>query len=131
MRKTKTTATRRLLLDRYSRVADGIALLFFPYVEIVIHDLHSQTVAYIANNLSKREIDRPRRCEEAVSGLRALFRGVIVEHGCELVQAREVRFGIGRIVDGVAGIQKIRDLEIGAALLRDGIGPLRAGDVPA
>src|SRR5579864_7737124 len=56
MRKTKTTPARRLLLDRYGRVADGIALLFFPYVEIVIHDLHSQTIAYIANNLSKREL---------------------------------------------------------------------------
>jgi Uncharacterized protein conserved in bacteria len=43
MRKTKTTPARRLLLDRYGRVADGIALLFFPYVEIVIHDLQSQT----------------------------------------------------------------------------------------
>jgi D-arginine utilization repressor len=56
MRKTKVTAARRLLLERYSRVADGIALLFFPYVEVVIHDLRSQTIAYIANNLSKREI---------------------------------------------------------------------------
>jgi predicted transcriptional regulator YheO len=56
MRKAKITPARRLLLDRYSHVADGIALLFFPYVEIVIHDLHSQTIAYIANNLSKREL---------------------------------------------------------------------------
>ncbi|MFM0001294.1 PAS domain-containing protein [Paraburkholderia dipogonis] len=64
MRKTKTTAARRLLLDRYSRVADGIALLFFPYVEIVIHDLQSQTVAYIANNLSKRELGDESALEE-------------------------------------------------------------------
>jgi predicted transcriptional regulator YheO len=56
MRKAKITPARRLLLDRYSAVADGIALLFFPYVEIVIHDLHTQTIAYIANNLSKREL---------------------------------------------------------------------------
>ncbi|MGF6482855.1 putative transcriptional regulator YheO [Paraburkholderia sp. JPY419] len=64
MRKPKTTATRHLLLDRYSRVADGIALLFFPYVEIVIHDLQSQTVSYIANNLSKREIGDESALEE-------------------------------------------------------------------
>lgn len=64
MRKTKTTAARRLLLDRYGRVADGIALLFFPYVEVVIHDLQSQTVAYIANNLSKRELGDESALEE-------------------------------------------------------------------
>ncbi|MFM0034585.1 PAS domain-containing protein [Paraburkholderia strydomiana] len=64
MRKTKSTPARRQLLDRYSRVADGIALLFFPYVEIVIHDLHSQTIAYIANNLSKRELGDDSALEE-------------------------------------------------------------------
>ncbi|MGF6736061.1 putative transcriptional regulator YheO [Paraburkholderia youngii] len=64
MRKPKTTAARRLLLDRYSRVADGIALLFFPYVEIVIHDLQSQTIAYIGNNLSKRELGDDSALEE-------------------------------------------------------------------
>lgn len=64
MRKTKTPAKHRLLLDRYSRVADGVALLFFPYVEIVIHDLQSQTVAYIANNLSKREVGDESALEE-------------------------------------------------------------------
>jgi predicted transcriptional regulator YheO len=64
MRKTKSTPARRQLLERYSRVADGIALLFFPYVEIVIHDLHSQTIAYIANNLSKRELGDDSALEE-------------------------------------------------------------------
>jgi predicted transcriptional regulator YheO len=64
MRKTKSTPARRQLLERYSRVADGIALLFFPYVEVVIHDLHSQTVAYIANNLSKRELGDESALEE-------------------------------------------------------------------
>ena len=53
-----------MLLERYSRVADGIALLFFPYVEVVIHDLHSQTVAHIANNLSKRELGDDSALEE-------------------------------------------------------------------
>ncbi|HFV9242502.1 TPA: transcriptional regulator [Enterobacter bugandensis] len=36
-------------------VADGIAALFFPSVEVVIHDVKAGTVAYIANNLSKRK----------------------------------------------------------------------------
>lgn len=44
------------LLDRYKQMAEGIAALFFPYVEVVIHDLCTQTVAYLANNLSKRAI---------------------------------------------------------------------------
>jgi predicted transcriptional regulator YheO len=64
MRKTKSTPARRLLLERYSSVADGIAMLFFPYVEVVIHDLQSQTVAYIANNLSKRELGDESALEE-------------------------------------------------------------------
>ena len=45
-------------------IAKTIALLFFPYVEIVIHDLQSQTVAYIANNLSKRELGDESALEE-------------------------------------------------------------------
>ena len=36
-------------------IADGIAALFFPSVEVVIHDVAAGTVAYIANNLSKRK----------------------------------------------------------------------------
>ncbi|MGF9658257.1 helix-turn-helix transcriptional regulator [Pantoea agglomerans] len=36
-------------------VADGIAALFFPSVEVVIHDVEADTVVYIANNLSKRK----------------------------------------------------------------------------
>lgn len=35
-------------------IADGIAALFFPNVEVVIHDVAAGQVAYIANNLSRR-----------------------------------------------------------------------------
>lgn len=35
-------------------IADGIAALFFPNVEVVIHDVATGKVAYIANNLSRR-----------------------------------------------------------------------------
>lgn len=45
-----------LLLQRYAAVADGIALLFSDYVEVIIHDLASQSVVHIANNISKRKI---------------------------------------------------------------------------
>ncbi|WP_370635105.1 transcriptional regulator [Pantoea sp. DY-15] len=42
-------------LSLLKSVADGIAALFFPSVEVVIHDVEAGTVAYIANNLSKRK----------------------------------------------------------------------------
>jgi D-arginine utilization repressor len=54
-RKPKKAIADQRALDRYRRIADGIAALFFPFAEVVIHDLATQTVAYIANNLSKRE----------------------------------------------------------------------------
>ena len=53
-----------LLLTRYAPIADGIAALFFPYAEVVIHDLHDQTVLYLANNLSKREVGDDSALEE-------------------------------------------------------------------
>jgi len=53
---TLKTTHNPALLDRCRPLADGIAALFYPYVEVVVHDLGTQTVAYIANNLSKREI---------------------------------------------------------------------------
>ena len=64
MRKKKTSPVKDLLLDRYAAIADGIATLFFPYAEVVIHDLHDQTVLYLANNLSKREIGDDSALEE-------------------------------------------------------------------
>ncbi|CAI0701837.1 helix-turn-helix transcriptional regulator [Serratia ficaria] len=42
-------------LELLRSVADGIAALFFPNVEVVIHDLATNKVAYLANNLSKRK----------------------------------------------------------------------------
>ncbi|MBR8167956.1 PAS domain-containing protein [Burkholderia cenocepacia] len=43
-------------LDSFRAVADAITQLFPPYTEVVLHDLGSQTVVHVANNLSKREI---------------------------------------------------------------------------
>ena len=48
-------AARERLLAATRPTADGIAALFFPFAEVVVHDLRTQTVAYIANNLSRRE----------------------------------------------------------------------------
>ncbi len=44
------------VLDNYRAIADAIATLFFPHAEVVLHDLRSQKIDYIANNLSKREV---------------------------------------------------------------------------
>ena len=45
---------RNRLLARAAPMADGIAALLFPFAEVVVHDLTSQRVVHIANNLSRR-----------------------------------------------------------------------------
>ena len=51
----KTPITyREVLLARYQGFCDAIAAIFFPYAEVVVHDLGTQSVVYIANNISKR-----------------------------------------------------------------------------
>ncbi|EIC85749.1 transcriptional regulator [Serratia sp. M24T3] len=40
----------------YQIIADSIATLLFPHAEVVLHDLKTQQVVHIANNLSKRKI---------------------------------------------------------------------------
>jgi D-arginine utilization repressor len=37
-------------------MADGVAAVFFPFAEVVVHDLATQTVVHIANNLSRRAL---------------------------------------------------------------------------
>ncbi|MGH8355310.1 MAG: helix-turn-helix transcriptional regulator [Pseudomonas sp.] len=54
-------------LDNYRAVADAIATLFFPHAEVVLHDLRTQTVAYIANNISKREIGDDAALDDMLS----------------------------------------------------------------
>lgn len=44
------------MLSRYQPIADAIATLFSPYAEVALHDLASQTLVYIANNYSQREL---------------------------------------------------------------------------
>ncbi|MDR3431237.1 MAG: PAS domain-containing protein [Rouxiella aceris] len=40
----------------YQIIADSIATLLFPHAEVVLHDLKTQRVVHIANNLSRRKI---------------------------------------------------------------------------
>ncbi|WP_153774243.1 transcriptional regulator [Pseudomonas sp. MNR3A] len=42
--------------SNYAAMAEGIAALLFPHAEVVVHDLASQTVVHIANNISKRQL---------------------------------------------------------------------------
>ena len=54
-------------LDNFRAIADAIATLFFPHAEVVLHDLRTQKVDYIANNLSKREIGDESSLEDMLS----------------------------------------------------------------
>ncbi|HVN43154.1 MAG TPA: PAS domain-containing protein [Steroidobacteraceae bacterium] len=45
--------------------ADAVAALLFPYAEVVVHDLHTQRIAYIANNLSRRKVGDDSALERA------------------------------------------------------------------
>jgi predicted transcriptional regulator YheO len=54
-------------LDNYRAIADAIATLFFPHAEVVLHDLRTQKVDYIANNISKRETGDDAALEDMLS----------------------------------------------------------------
>lgn len=43
-------------LENYQAIAESIALLLYPHAEVVVHDLRTQTVVHIANNISKRSL---------------------------------------------------------------------------
>lgn len=45
-------------------MADGIAALFFPVVEVAIHSVKSGKIAWLANNISKRSIGDDAGLEE-------------------------------------------------------------------
>ena len=48
-----------LALNPYFSVADGLAALFRPFVEVIVHDLKMDAVAHIAQPFSPREIGDP------------------------------------------------------------------------
>lgn len=43
-------------LTQFEPIAEAVATLFHPYVEVVIHDVEQNRVAAIYNNYSKREV---------------------------------------------------------------------------
>lgn len=65
----KTKKSKYAALTRFFPIADAVTALFRPHVEVVIHDLSSNTVAYIANPISRRRVgdsSTSDRFEEAV-----------------------------------------------------------------
>lgn len=51
-------------LQPYFAVADGLAALFKPFVEAVVHDVRTDSVAYVANPFSPREAGDPSDLRE-------------------------------------------------------------------
>ena len=63
-----TSPAKDPALDNFRAIADAIATLFFPHAEVVLHDLRTQKVDYIANNISKRVIGDDAALEDMLSG---------------------------------------------------------------
>ena len=53
-------------LAAHFAVADGLAALFKPFVEAVVHDLDTDSVAHVANPFSPREIGDPSDMRDVV-----------------------------------------------------------------
>lgn len=51
-------------LRSHFAVADGIAAVFAPYAEIVVHDLATECIAHIANPISRRAPGDPSQLED-------------------------------------------------------------------
>ncbi|MCA0356972.1 MAG: PAS domain-containing protein [Proteobacteria bacterium] len=51
-------------LEPHFAVAQGIAALFAPFVEVVVHDLASESVAHIANPMSRRAPGDPSQLDD-------------------------------------------------------------------
>ncbi len=66
MRKARQAAKPGLVpeLAAYTHICDAIALLFQPYAEVVLHDLATETVVYLTNTFSKRELGEPSLIHE-------------------------------------------------------------------
>ena len=61
------TAEQDKVMQNFRAVADAIATRFLPHAEAGLHDLRSQKVDYIANNLSKRSIGDDSALEDMLS----------------------------------------------------------------
>ena len=75
-------------------------------------------------HLAQRQVDRPRRCQEPARCLLALAERIIVDHRIDQSEPRQIGFGIGGGRDAMFGVEEVGQLEIGPALLEDGVGAL-------
>lgn len=66
---SSTPGAQALRLNNYKTIADSMATLLFPHAEVILHDLASQTVVHIANNISKRKIGDDSALEEIAGDL--------------------------------------------------------------
>ncbi len=57
--------SRAHLLRPYHAVADGLAALFSPFVEAVVHDRQSDTAVHVAHPFSPRAVGDPSDLREA------------------------------------------------------------------
>jgi predicted transcriptional regulator YheO len=55
-RPSTARAARTRLLARTVPLAEGLGALLFPYAEVVVHDLASQTIVHLVNGLSRRKV---------------------------------------------------------------------------
>ncbi len=60
----KSTPSGTTHLTAFHGVCDAIALLLQPQAEVVLHDLATESVAYIANPFSRRDIGEPSLLHE-------------------------------------------------------------------
>jgi len=56
-------------LSKYESIAEAIVILLQPDVEVVIHDLRSDRITYIANPVSGRKVGEPSYLDTAVEEL--------------------------------------------------------------
>jgi predicted transcriptional regulator YheO len=78
------------VLTQIIPLCDAMVRLMHPLVEIAIHDLSSETVAYIAGNLSKRKVGDP-----------SLFSSDVIEEGLDRIIYPKVNFD-GRLVKAIS-----------------------------
>ena len=58
-----------MTLQNYKAIADSISLLLYPHAEVIVHDLASQTVAYIADNFSQRQLGDDSAIDDELDAL--------------------------------------------------------------
>ncbi|HXF90517.1 MAG TPA: PAS domain-containing protein, partial [Candidatus Nitrosotenuis sp.] len=56
-----------MTLENTIAISRGLILLFRPFVEVVIHDLASETIAFIEGGLSDRQKGDPSQLEPDIS----------------------------------------------------------------